>query len=178
VQVPRILRTVSLAAVTALAVTMPLTGTASAAPVVGYIKIVFDATTMTEPKVIVSGVLADPTRWDCVRPTTYVPAVPFTVKCTPVPNTLAAWRCDILHANSATTSASGILRTSMFCDASIVPAARTRVVSGAGDYAYQYGPSGAVVQEFRCTIDNGAAAAPVPNYWAFCGDPPSLGLLG
>lgn len=150
----------------------PLTGTANAAPVVGYVSITW-AAPATAPVVALGGVLGTPA-WSCSQ-TTWPTSGPFTVTCTPTSIVTTPWQCDVLHANSNTFSVAGKLRTTMKCDS--VTAGQTNTVSGIGGNHYVWGVSGVTLsQAFTCTVDNGAVVPlmAVPNFTGFCGDPPSL----
>lgn len=162
----------------------PMTGTATANPVVGYIQIKYNAATMPNgPTVVLSGVLRTPA-WSCSQ-TIWAndPTAPFTVTCTAVPpaggGPKPVWRCDVLHADATTYSALAKLRTSMYCDGSLV--ARTRTVQGAGGRDFKWGASGTTANTtVVCVTDNGDDTLPkaaVPDFMAFCGDPPLLDKL-
>lgn len=157
----------------------PLTGTSTAAPVVGYIYIVW-STPATAPSVSFGGVLNTPA-FPCSQSTWPTTGKgPFTVTCQPANNTPVAtpWQCDVLHVNSNTFSTAGRLRTTMGCDS--VQVGQTNTVTGVTGNHYVMGLAGTTLsQKFTCTVDNGAVVPlmAVPNFAAFCGDPPSLGLL-
>ena len=158
----------------------PLAGTAEATAVIGYIHIVYTvpAQATTGPQVFLHGVLAT-SAWSCTNTTwSATSTAPFTVTCTPTTTGAGrpVWDCDVLHADASTQSTGAALRTSMYCNG--VLSAQTRLTQGAGDWDAQWGVLGTSASfSFQCVTDNGAGLAAVPSYSAFCGDPPSLGLL-
>lgn len=153
----------------------PLTSPASAVPVTGYIYITW-TTPMTSPNVLLGGVLS---AWTCSQ-TTWPTTGPFSVTCTPPSTSTALWECDWLHAGSYTWSPTGQVRTTMLCDG--VTAAQTATVSGVTGNDYVLALSGTTANNsITCTVDNGVkpvAGMATPDFAGFCGDPPSLGLLG
>lgn len=161
----------------------PMVGSANANPVVGYIQIKYSLPAMatTGPTVILHGVLRTPA-WRCSQ-TIWAsdPTSPFTVTCTAVSTDVGrpVWRCDVLHADATTYSTDAKLRTSMYCDGSLV--AQTRAVAGVGGRDFRWGASGTTANTtIVCVTDNAGTpltTAAVPNYMAFCGDPPLLDQL-
>lgn len=159
----------------------PLTGPAEAAAVVGYIQITYTlpADAATGPRVVLHGVLASGA-WNCTN-TTWSPTstAPFTVTCTPTAPAgvgRPVWDCDVLHANASVTGVGSALRTSMYCNGLL--SAQTRLTQGPADWDVKWGVVGSSASaSFTCVTDNGLGTAAIPNYVAFCGDPPSFGLL-
>jgi hypothetical protein len=69
----------------------------------------------------------------------------------------------------------------MLCDGNL--AAQTATVSGVGGWDIKWGVAGSQASRtIECVADNGDKVLPtvaLPNYAAFCGDPPNVaGLFG
>lgn len=146
--------------------------------VVGYIFVSNLAYTqaqalVTEPQVTLSGALADPTLWTCSKPVTFDPTAPYTVSCTPEPNVVLTWDCDVLHADITTHDGNAQARTSMDCTGDMTPEAQTATATGTGVGSHDsvWATADIPVSAFSCTIDNGSGLGPIPRYTGGCGDP-------
>ena len=139
--------------------------------VLGYVTVTMSPGD-TQPTVTLAGELAVPALWSCTS-TPYVATQPFTVTCDPVPVGDFGWECGVVHADVTTTSTAGRARAALYCDADGTPEVRTHTVTGVGGHDTRVAPSTlpARVTQWRCTVSNGAGAAPVPGFAAGCGDP-------
>ena len=139
--------------------------TTARSAVVGYIRIVWTAA--GGPSYWLSGALQDGNQWSCVGGGG---GASYSVTCSPVRLPVGVrYTCDVLHADIATTSASGAGQTSLDCDSDGVPEARTRYVVGSGR-DFRWAVDTRPVTRFTCTVD-----LVVPNITSGCGDP---GLAG
>lgn len=136
--------------------------------VVGYISA---TNTGGSPTFTVSGALADPTLWSCSAGTTATGA--YAVTCTPLPNVVLSWDCDVLHADANSMSEDGKVRTSMDCTGDATPEAATDVAHGLGTSSHQsvWATADIPVSSFVCTFDDGEGGRGRGTWGGGCGDP-------